>query len=377
MDRISTAPPSTGNEGRRRFRRLGIAQSVIVAAALALPGSVAVGVPAVLAAPDAATCALMYLHSQQAADGLLGSAGVTDDYIFGAAANGYDPRTLAAPGGASAYDYLAAHAAGVVGDAGAASKLSLAVIVGHFDPTAFGGQDLLADLDATYDSATGAYGDGGTYGQSLGIMTLVAAADAGHPLPADAVAHLQAVQNTDGSWNYLGVKDAPGGGDTNSTAIAIQALAAAGVASSDASVTRGARVPRGAAAERRGLPVQRRVRAAVQRSGLGRDGDPGPRRGRREPGRVDVAEGRRHAPPEHAQLPRRGDRWLRLPGQPGPDAFTTSQVPAGLAGVPFPGKTAWTSGAALPAGTCGTSAPTPTPAQPTPTHRGAVAGSPA
>ena len=146
----------------------------------------------------------MYLHAQQAPDGLLGSPGVTDDYIFGAAANGFDPRTLAAPGGASAYDYLAAHAGGVAGDAGATAKLSLAVIVGHLDPTAFGGQDLLAGLDATYHSATGAYGDGGTYGQALGIMTLVAAADAGHPLPADAVTHLQAVQNTDGSWNYLG-----------------------------------------------------------------------------------------------------------------------------------------------------------------------------
>ena len=57
MDRISFAPPSSGIEGRRRFRRLGIAQSVIVAAVLALPGSVAVGVPAAFAAPDAATCA--------------------------------------------------------------------------------------------------------------------------------------------------------------------------------------------------------------------------------------------------------------------------------------------------------------------------------
>ena len=46
MHRISTAPPSIGNEGRRRFRRLGIVQSVIVAAALALPGAVTVGVPA-------------------------------------------------------------------------------------------------------------------------------------------------------------------------------------------------------------------------------------------------------------------------------------------------------------------------------------------
>src|SRR4029077_7552666 len=62
------------------------------------------------------------------------------------------------------------------------------------------------------------------------------------------------------------------------------------------------------------------------------------------------------------------------PGNPGPDAFTTSQVPAGLAGVPFPIDTHWTDGAALPAGTCGSRAPTPTPAQPTPPHRGGGGG---
>ncbi|MEA2631790.1 MAG: hypothetical protein QOE66_2009 [Chloroflexota bacterium] len=374
MDRISTAPPSTGNEGRRRFRRLGIAQSVVVAAALALPGSVAVGVPAVLAAPDAATCALMYLHSQQAADGLLGSAGVTDDYVFGAAANGYDPRTLAAPGGASAYDYLAAHAGGVVGDAGATSKLSLAVIVGHLDPTAFGGQDLLADLDATYKSATGAFGDGGTYGQALGIMTLVAAADAGHPLPAAAVAHLRAAQNTDGSWNYLGVKDAPGGGDTNSTAIAIQALAADGVASSDASITAGLAYLAAQQLSDAGFPYSDAFGPPFSDP----DSDATVIQAL-----VAVGENPAAATWQKGGVtPRQNMLSFRnaatggfvYPGNPGPDAFTTSQVPAGLAGVPFPGNTAWTSGAALPAGTCATSNPTPTPAQPTPTHRGGGGG---
>ena len=45
------------------------------------------------------------------------------------------------------------------------------------------------------------------------------------------------------------------------------------------------------------------------------------------------------------------------PGNPGPDAFTTSQVPAGLAKVPFPGSTAWTAGASAPGrAVCGGSA---------------------
>ncbi len=48
-----------------------------------------------------------------------------------------------------------------------------------------------------------------------------------------------------------------------------------------------------------------------------------------------------------------------FPGNPGPDAFTTSQVPAGLAQVPFPGRTTWTTGATLPSGVCAAVAPSP------------------
>ncbi|HEY2888481.1 MAG TPA: hypothetical protein VGJ17_07685, partial [Candidatus Limnocylindrales bacterium] len=54
-----------------------------------------------------------------------------------------------------------------------------------------------------------------------------------------------------------------------------------------------------------------------------------------------------------------------FPGNPGPDAFTTSQVPAGLDKVPFPGSTSWTADAALPAGVCAALAtPRPTGATP-------------
>jgi hypothetical protein len=377
MGPITTAPPSRRSEGRRHVRRLGALQSIVVAAALALPGAVAVGAPAVLAAPDAATCALMYLHAQQAANGLVGSPGVTEDYIFGAAANGFDPTTLAAPGGASAYAYLGANAAAVVGDAGATAKLTLAVIVGRLDPTAFGGEDLLADLASTYNATTGAFGNGQTYPQALAIMALDAAADVGHPVPADAVTYLTAAQNTDGSWNYLAVKDAAGGGDTNSTAIAIQALLAAGVAASDPSITAALAYLDAQQLADAGFPYSDAFglpfsdpdsdATVIQALVAASENPAGP------------AWTKGGVTPRQNMLTFRdaGTGGFVYPGNPGPDAFTTSQVPAGLAGVPFPGNTAWTSGTALPAGTCtsgGGATPTPRPTGPSPTDTGGVAG---
>ena len=313
----------------------------------------------------------MYLHSKQGSDGAVAAPGVTEDFIFGAAAAGIDPSTLAATGGTSAYDYLAVHAAAVAGDAGASGKLSLAVLVGRLDPSTFGGQDLLADLGATYHPATGVYGDGQTFPQALAILAFVAAADAGHPVPAAAVTHLQDVQNTDGSWNYLGVKDAPGGSDTNSTAIAIQALVAAGVPKTDPSITA--------------------ALASLKSQQLGDGGFPysdafGPPASDPDSDAIViqalVAAGQDAAGAawtKGGHTPRQNMLTFRdaatggftYPGNPGPDAFTTSQVPAGLVGVPFPGNRDWTPGTKLPAGTCAVSAPSSSPtARPSPSRTG-------
>jgi hypothetical protein len=374
VDRILTAPPSRRSEGRRRVRRLGGVRglrAVVVAAALAFSGAFVVGVPAAVAVPDAATCALQYLAAQQGADGALVAPGVTEDFIFGAAAAGFDPSTLAASGGASAYHYLAAHAAAVAGDTGASSKLSLAVLVGRLDPTAFGGQDLLADLDATYHSATGLYGTGQTFPQALAILAVTAAADAGHPLPPASVTHLKDVQNTDGSWNYLGVKDAPGGSDTNSTAIAIQALVAAGVPKTDPSVT-AALASLGAQqlgdggfpySDAFGPPASDPDSDAIVIQALVAAGQ--------DPAGAAWTKGG-HTPRQNMLTFRdAATGGFTYPGNPGPDAFTTSQVPAGLAGVPFPGNRDWTRGAKLPSGTCASGGPTSAPsAHPSPSRTG-------
>jgi hypothetical protein len=46
------------------------------------------------------------------------------------------------------------------------------------------------------------------------------------------------------------------------------------------------------------------------------------------------------------------------PGNPTSDAFTTSQVPAGLEEVPLPGTTTWQAGAKIPGASCPAPAPT-------------------
>lgn len=332
------------------------------ASAILATGLLLVNVPATWAAPDPATCALQYLAGQQAASGGVGGqAGVTADYIFGAAAAGFDPNKLKAASGKTAYDYLEAGAGASLTNAALVAKEALAALDGKLDPTSFGGQDLLSALDATYSTTTHAYGDGETYTQSLAILTLVAAADAGHPLPAAAVTELTAVQDSDGSWDFQGVKDAAGGGDTNSTSIAIQALIAAGKPASDAAIVSGLAYLASQQLADGGFPYS----PAFGPPFSDPDSDATVIQGL-------VAAGENPAGPAwtksgHTALTNvltfqdAANGGFTYPGNPGPDAFTTSQVPAGLAKVPFPGSTAWTAGATLPAGLCAAAAPSPTP----------------
>ena len=318
--------------------------------------------PHALAPAASATCALRYLQGQQGADGSVGGqAGVTADYVFGAAAAGFDPTKLKASSGKTVYDYLEAGIGGSLTNAALVAKEALAAIDGKLDPTAFGSTDLLTALDATYDSTTHAYGDGQTYTQSLAILALVAAADGSHPLPAAAVTELIAVQDTDGSWDYQGIKDAAGGGDTNSTSVAIQALIAAGKPASDASITKGLAYLAAQQLTDGGFPYSDAFGPpasdpdsdAVVIQGLVAAGqDPG--------GPAWTKSG--HTALTNAvtfQDPANGG--FTFPGNPGPDAFTTSQLPAGLVKVPFPGSTSWTAEVSLPAGLCPAAAPSPTP----------------
>lgn len=323
------------------------------ASAILATGLFFVQVPAAWAAPDPATCALQFLASGQAANGSVGGqAGITADYIFGAAAAGFDPTTLKKSGGSTAYDYLAAGIGGSFDNAGIVAKEALAVIDGKLDPTAFGGQDLLTALDATYDSTTHAYGDAQTYTQSLAILALTAAADAGHPLPAAAVTELIAVQDTDGSWDFQGVKDAAGGGDTNSTAIAIEALVAAGTASSDPSITAALTYLHSQQLGDGGFPYNDAFPPAFSDPDSDANVIQALIAAGEDPTAPAWTKGGHTATANILTFQSAANGGFTYPGNAGPDAFTTSQVPAGIARMPFPGSTAWTAGTSLPAGIC-------------------------
>jgi hypothetical protein len=179
---------------------------------------------------DPATRALAYMATQQMADGSIAAdPGPTEDYVFGAAAAGYDPNTLAAASGKTVFDYLSnsANLSKETASAGKTGKLILAVVAGGLNPSSFGGQDLIAKLNSFY--ASGKYGDGSTFAQAFSMLALEGAAQ---PVPTAAVTWLKGLQDTDGGWNYKAAKDATAS-DTNSTAIALEAMGAAGDHSAD------------------------------------------------------------------------------------------------------------------------------------------------
>ncbi len=170
---------------------------------------------------DAATKALAWLVGRQADDGSIGSdAGATADAISAMVAMGVDPNGVLKNGN-SPVSYLgtqaAAYAAKSVGGAG---KLTLAVIAAGRDPFNFGGVDLINLIQKSYDSATGQYGPTTTDH----VFALLALASAGQSVPPAAITALEKLQLSDGGWSYDGTVAT--GSDTNTTALAVQALKA-------------------------------------------------------------------------------------------------------------------------------------------------------
>jgi len=147
------------------------------------------------------------------------------------AATGQDPATFK-NGAASLADYLKS---ATTTDVGTAGELLLARATWpDTGPTA----PVIAQLDAAYlqtcASARGQYG-GSIYSDALAMLGLRAA---GQRLGAQAVAFLRAKQNAqDHGWSF----DTAGsfGSDSNTTAVVIQALLAAGVPVGDATIQNG------------------------------------------------------------------------------------------------------------------------------------------
>lgn len=174
-----------------------------------------------------------YIFSQQASDGGWGSVGQTLDIILALQAAGWDSTTVTVDE-QSALDYLAGNMAEYI-ESGpdAIGKAILGVTATRLDPTDFAGLDLVAALNATFDETTGVFGAAdNTWHQALAILGLYASKQA---IPSAAVNTLKELQQDDGGWEY-----ATGFGSwPDNTALALQALLAAGVSSDDTVIQNG------------------------------------------------------------------------------------------------------------------------------------------
>jgi hypothetical protein len=336
------------------MRRLIVAGAIL---ATALLGPMYLGPAPVeaVASTDAqrATAALEYLLAHQQANGSIdGSLGETADFVIGAAAAGYDPSTLTGCSATtSALGYLAGASDGAAGDAAKTGKTILAIVAAGGNPANFAGRDLSARLAALYHSATGAYGDGATFSQSFAILAVVAS---GGSVEGAASAELAALQDPDGSWSYGTAPVAAGVGDTNSTAIALMALDAAGVHSADASGLTYLRTQQLADG---GFPYQNSSAygpppsdpdsdAVVLQALVAAGQDP--------EGPVWIQGS--NSMLTNLRSTQGADGGFAYPGS-GESAFTTSEVPAALMRVPYAWAVHFAPGASVPTSECQSPSP--------------------
>jgi len=198
---------------------------VFVTSWLAVALLVAFALPA--QAEDPIGIGLDYLAAQQQPDGGFTNGfsegsdmGTTCDVILAIAADGRDASTWVSDGGNSPLDYLYAQVVGgAVDKLGLKAKAVLALLATGQDPMAFAGHDLIAELNAAYDDAAGSYGST-IFDQALVMLALFST---GQPVPEGAAQYLLDSQCTDGAWALFGGTTA-GTGDTNTTALAVQAL---------------------------------------------------------------------------------------------------------------------------------------------------------
>ena len=182
-------------------------------------------------AQDPVETGLAYLAEQQQPDGGFTNGfsegsdlGTTLDLVLAIAAAGEDVTTYTSAEGNSPLDYLAAQVSeGTIELLGSKAKVALVLNVVGQDPTGFAGQDLLAELEADYDEATGSLG-GSVFDQALVILALDSSGEAA---PEAAVDYLVDAQADNGGWALFGEPEGDKA-DTNTTSLVIQALVAAG-----------------------------------------------------------------------------------------------------------------------------------------------------
>jgi hypothetical protein len=204
------------------FRKFSLTLVLLALAAMPLIASAQSG--------NAVEGALEWLRLQQQNDGGFSSGfapgsdlSTTADAVVAVASGGQDPATWIVEGH-SPLDYLTERVtAGEAAAPGQTAKVILAALAAGADARDFGGVDLVAALSGSFDTPT-AYFGGGPFDSALSILAL---AGAGAPVPEAAIAGLVASRLDDGSYSFIGDMT-PGAGDSNTTALVVQALVATG-----------------------------------------------------------------------------------------------------------------------------------------------------
>jgi hypothetical protein len=196
--------------------------------ALVLATMVCLAGPAPAAAQTGIEAALGWLRSQQNTDGGFSNGfsegsdpAATADAVVAIASAGQDPSSWLQEG-VSPLDYIGLDA-GNADSPGLAAKFALAAVAAGENPRAIGGVDLIARIVEGFDPTAGFFG-GGPYESALSVLALKAAQE---PLPTGAVPGLLAARQPDGTYSFSGDMT-PGSGDSNTTALVVQALLIAG-----------------------------------------------------------------------------------------------------------------------------------------------------
>jgi prenyltransferase beta subunit len=180
--------------------------------------------------------ALDWTLAQQQPDGSFAgfNPGATIDAVLALAAAGRNPTSVRSADGLTALDYLAAQAADYAAQgASAAGKLAVGVASAGLDPRDFGSLDLAQPISATFTITDGRFGGAGSiWDQAWSLLGLRAA---GATIPLSATQALEAMQLGDGGWGF----DVNAPADVDSTALALQALHAAGRDASSPAVQAG------------------------------------------------------------------------------------------------------------------------------------------
>ncbi len=162
--------------------------------------------------------AVEYIRTQQQSDGSFVGLGAssTADAVYALHAAGENVAEITKDGN-SALDYIRSQQQAAATDPGLAAKFLIALLVsGESSP------ELLQIVEQSYDETTGQYGgDVATHAYAL-----IALPASGQELKTEVVDALKRLQLDDGGWSYDGTAET--GSDTNTTALAVQALAAAG-----------------------------------------------------------------------------------------------------------------------------------------------------